>query len=350
MSFNQYASLGFDVLKSNFGILSRPYKYFLVVTKNCNSRCKFCKIWQEQPVNELTLAEYKLLAQNSKFLKWLNISGGEPTLRKDLVEIIKAFADNCPDLSMVNFTTNGILPEKIISDAQAISKFNFNKVVINVSLDGTKDMHEKMRGITGNFESAIHTFRELRKIKNIDSFFAFTMYGPNNSDVFSLMNSIKEQIPSITAADFHLNLPQSSDHYYGNQSIKMPIDQNVLKIIDDFESLVPQKLDSLKIAERTYRTYAKEFYLTKKMPMTCSAMMSSVYISEVGDIYPCTIWNKKLGSLRDIDFDIKKVIETPEYAKIREDIKKDNCPKCWTPCEAFPTIAANLPKVAKLYF
>ena len=349
MKFNQLTSLGTDVIKSNFQLLKRPYKYFLVVTKNCNSRCKFCKIWQEKPVNEMNLDEYARLAENSKFLKWLNISGGEPTLRSDLTEIIKVFSERCPDLSMLNFTTNGISPDKIISDVEFISKLNLNKVVINVSLDGTKEVHEKMRGIEGNFDSAIHTFKELRKIKNIESFLAFTMYGPNNSDVFNLLETIKQQIPNVSAADFHLNLPQNSGHYYGNQSVKMPVDENVLKIIDRFESLVHQKLDSLKIAERTYRTYAKDFYATNNMPMTCSAMMSSVYISEVGDVYPCTIWDKKLGSLREVNFDMKKIIETREYANVREEIKKNNCPKCWTPCEAFPTIAANLPKVAKLY-
>ena len=146
MKYSKVGLLGLDVLQSNLGTLKRPYKYFLVVTKNCNSRCKFCKIWQEQPKNELTIEEYEKLAKHSKFLKWLNISGGEPTLREDLFDIIRVFVKHCPHLSMVNFTTNGIKPEKIISDAKKISDLRLNKVVINVSLDGTKKFTKKCAG------------------------------------------------------------------------------------------------------------------------------------------------------------------------------------------------------------
>lgn len=166
--------LGLDVLKSNFELLQAPYKYFIVVTKSCNSKCRFCKIWTEQPQNELSLAEYETLALNSPFLKWLNISGGEPTNRDDLKDIIQVFAKNCPDLKMINFTTNGIDPDKIMSQVDAIAKLNHKKLVINISLDGPPELHEKLRGVKGNFESAIETFKRIRQHSHIDSYLAFT--------------------------------------------------------------------------------------------------------------------------------------------------------------------------------
>ena len=207
-----------------------------------------------------------------------------------------------------------------------------------------------MRGVKGNFEAAIETFMHLRKIDNIESFFAFTMYGPNNNDIFNLLEKLKEYIPDISFKDIHLNLPQNSGHYYGNSSVNIDSNNNIFNIIDKFEASLSSKADSLKITEHVYRHYAKKFLATKEMPMTCSAMMSSVYISELGDVFPCTIWDKKIGSLRDVDFDISKIISKSDYKKTREDIKKNNCPKCWTPCEAFPTIAANLNKVVATYF
>lgn len=337
--------LAVDVLKSNFELLNYPYKYFIVVTKSCNSKCRFCKIWTEQPQNELSVQEYEKLAQNSPFLKWLNISGGEPTNREDLKDIIQVFASNCPQLKMINFTTNGIDPDKIMNQVDAIAQLTNKKLVINVSLDGSTELHEKLRGVKGNFESALETFKRIRQHKHIDSYLAFTFYGPNNDQLFNTFDEVKKTIPHISTNDFHLNLPQNSEHFYGNQTVKTNFDEKVIETIRKFESIEGFQLNTLKAFEKTYRAHAIDFYRTKKMPMRCSALLSSIYISEHGDIYPCTIWNKKIASLREHDFNIKWIIEQEHYKSTRELVKKEQCPTCWTPCEAFHTIAANLHKI-----
>ncbi|MFN7824100.1 MAG: radical SAM protein [Pseudobdellovibrionaceae bacterium] len=117
-------------------MLEAPYKYFLVVTKRCDSRCKYCSIWREPEHQELTLAEFERIALKSPQLKWLNISGGEPTLRDDLSEIIGVFKKNCKNLLMVNFTTNGIDSKRIVEKVKSISELGIAKLVINVSIDG----------------------------------------------------------------------------------------------------------------------------------------------------------------------------------------------------------------------
>lgn len=337
--------LGLDVLKSNFELLNYPYKYFIVITKSCNSKCRFCKIWTETPANELSLAEYTKLAQNSPFLKWLNISGGEPTNRDDLKDIVAAFVQYCPDLEMVNFTTNGIDTDKIINQVKVLATLPIKKFVINVSLDGPPELHEKIRGVKGNFDTAVETFKQLREFKNINSYLAFTFYGPNNDQLFNTFDAVKLKIPNLSVQDFHLNLPQNSEHFYGNQGVKTNFDEKVIATIKQFESQDGFKINALKIFEKTYRSHAINFYKTKQMPMRCSALLSSIYISEHGDIYPCTIWNKKIASLRENDFNVKAILEKEVYKNTRQQIKKDQCPTCWTPCEAFHTIAANLHKV-----
>lgn len=337
--------LGVDVLKSNFEGLARPYKYFLVVTKSCNSRCKFCKIWTETPQGELTVPEFEKIAKNSPFLKWLNISGGEPTNRPDLPEIVDAFVKHCPDLELVNFTTNGIRSQHIADQVRAISKIVRGKFVVNVSLDGPPDLHEKLRGIENNFDLAVSTFKLLRQIPGVSTYLAFTFYGPNNDQFFTMFDEVKKHIPDITTRDFHLNLPQNSDHFYGNSTVKTNFDSRAIDSIAEFDRRNGFDFNLLKMFEKTYRKKALAFFETKKMPMTCASLLSSVYISEMGDVYPCTIWDKKLGSLRDTGYDMGHIIDTEIYKKTRQDIRADNCPKCWTPCEAFQSIAANLHKL-----
>lgn len=49
---------------------------------------------------------------------------------------------------------------------ERILQFNPKKLLMTVSLDGYKEIHEEMRGISGGFEKTIQTFRELRKMNN----------------------------------------------------------------------------------------------------------------------------------------------------------------------------------------
>ena len=62
-----------------------PKEAVIAVTYNCNARCMMCNIWKEKPGREVETSTYNKLPTT---LKTINISGGEPFLRKDLPEII----------------------------------------------------------------------------------------------------------------------------------------------------------------------------------------------------------------------------------------------------------------------
>ena len=61
------------------------------VTFRCNAKCKFCFNWKELNQNkekELSLEEINKISYSMPKFDWLLLSGGEPTLRTDLVYII----------------------------------------------------------------------------------------------------------------------------------------------------------------------------------------------------------------------------------------------------------------------
>jgi molybdenum cofactor biosynthesis enzyme MoaA len=61
-----------------------------IVTERCNSRCKMCFVWKLRKKSlEMTAQEFKDLYSREEFkeVEDLCISGGEPTLRLDLLEI-----------------------------------------------------------------------------------------------------------------------------------------------------------------------------------------------------------------------------------------------------------------------
>lgn len=333
------------LVKVNFGKRILPFKYFLVVTKSCQSRCINCHIWKEKVENELTIDEYRQLAKNSaNNLFWLNISGGEPTDREDLTLIIDQFVQHCPNLQVLNFTSNGLNLDALKDCLDYLQETNIFLIGINISIDGPPNTHDLIRGIPDGFKKAIEAYKLVKKYPRIKSSIAMTLFPQNFKMIGETIEAIKKEIPEFKKQDLHLNFPHSSAHYYKNEAIQFDhrIDMNYvtpyLKKASFFTS-------PTQLVEIIYQRYLIRFHQTKKTPIPCAALSSNLYISEKGDIYPCTIWDKKIQSLRENYFDIKHILDTPEIKKTLEDIKNHDCPNCWTPCEAFPSIISNLKSV-----
>jgi len=104
------------MLKDNFG---RTFEYLrLSVTDVCNFKCNYCLpdgYDCSSPRNFMSLAEIKTLVASFAKLgtKKVRITGGEPGLRKDLVDIIR-ICKQTPGIQQVGLTTNGFNLEKNI--------------------------------------------------------------------------------------------------------------------------------------------------------------------------------------------------------------------------------------------
>jgi molybdenum cofactor biosynthesis enzyme MoaA len=89
-----------------------PLNLTVSVTYKCNSRCRTCHIYDRR-VPEFTLEEFRRTFQSlGRALYWLTISGGEPFLRKDIVEICRSAYENCRP-KIINIPTNGFLSNSI---------------------------------------------------------------------------------------------------------------------------------------------------------------------------------------------------------------------------------------------
>mgnify|MGYP000527655209 CR=1 FL=1 len=135
-----------------------PFNYTFSITYRCNSRCKTCNIWkiqQKVPFDlELKTNEWIEIIKslgNAPF--WITISGGEPFLRKDLIEIIEAIVRfNNPEI--INIPTNGILRSTTdkIEEILEILKGSRIKLVINYSIDSNEEKNEEIRGVKRKWE------------------------------------------------------------------------------------------------------------------------------------------------------------------------------------------------------
>jgi MoaA/NifB/PqqE/SkfB family radical SAM enzyme len=136
------------------------------VTGRCNARCHHCFYWKNLgPANVgLSLEKIEMVAKSMPHFGTLLLSGGEPTLRSDLPELVKIFRVN-NQIRNVSIPTNGLLPDRIAGIAEQIAKIDPELIVtFNLSIDGFEETHDMIRGVPGNYQAALST---LEKIQNL---------------------------------------------------------------------------------------------------------------------------------------------------------------------------------------
>jgi MoaA/NifB/PqqE/SkfB family radical SAM enzyme len=130
---------------------------FLHVTKACNLHCTYCYFSARKPMpDEMTTAEFATLWPQLVALRPRKVvlTGGEPLVRGDVLELLRGLRDADPDHHMKRcLNTNGhlVVPElatRLVGLADEV----------RVSLDGLRERNDALRG-SGNFDAA---FRALR--------------------------------------------------------------------------------------------------------------------------------------------------------------------------------------------
>ncbi len=68
---------------------------------------------------------------------------------------------------IINVPTNGILVQTIIEKTDAIaSACPKAQIIVNISIDGIEEQHDKIRNVSGNYKKAIATFNGLKALKH----------------------------------------------------------------------------------------------------------------------------------------------------------------------------------------
>ena len=332
-----------NIILSNFTSLAFPYKLTFAITYKCNSRCKICQIWRKKPKSELRFVEIEKFFKINNFFNWIDLTGGEPFLRNDLVKICSIIIASCPSLYLLHIPTNGILTEKIVKKTKKIIKLKPCRFIISIAMDGPSKVHDKLRGIKGNWDQAVETFKELKKIrtKGFEIYFGMTLSGKNYNLIEETYQSLKKEIPDFKRSDLHFNIAHHSS-FYDNLEVNLGLTTKISQKLKEFLRKKEKKLSGIWFLESRYQKLIPKYLKTHASPLPCQALSASVFIDPEGNIYPCTMWNKKIGSLTDFGFDLKEVWQQARVMNLREKIKERQCLGCWTPCEAYQAILGNL--------
>ena len=137
----------------------RPVLVHFEVTMRCNAHCGFCDYWKTDSSAKAT--EVKSFAEAARFFDPMVITftGGEPTLRRDLEDLV-AGVSGAIKLKYITLITHGgmLSPER----ARSLWKAGINQ--FNISLDFLDERHDRARGIPGLADKIMRTVPRMREI------------------------------------------------------------------------------------------------------------------------------------------------------------------------------------------
>jgi MoaA/NifB/PqqE/SkfB family radical SAM enzyme len=345
LSVNSKLGLLKAIAGANVTSPALPYKVTFVGTYICNFRCVMCNIWQKKSKNEMTPEEVSRFFTRWSQFRWVHLTGGELFMRRDIDDLIAAIQASCKSLFLLNFPTTGWFGDKTVALVERTLARGVGRLMVTISLDGPKDVHEQLRGLPGSWDRGVETFRRLRGIKrsNFQTVIGMTLLPQNAAKVDETIAAIRKLIPDFDRSELHLNIGHESSHYFDNVGVTVSTDHAaVIRAIEDHRHKLGSSLHPVRFLESRYQGLVATYYETGKSPLPCTALSSSCFIDAYWDLFACSIWNAKVGNLREADFDLGSLWATETRRRLRQDVADGNCPHCWTPCEAYPTVLGNL--------
>lgn len=336
-------TLGARVLRSNFGPNRRPFKLTLIVTWTCDTRCRMCNIWRRDKAGVMTLDEVRAFFAKNPGFSWINLSGGEIWTRPDAAELALAAVEGSKDLFLLDFPTTGQKTEAIVAGVERLLATRLPKLLVTVSLDGPREVHEDVRGTRGSFDRAMATFAALRKLRSrrFDCFLGMTLSNFNRGRLFETVEAARAEVPGLELSEFHVNLAQESAHYYQNAGMGRTETQ-ALGDLAEFVRRRGHRFHPVAWLERRYQKLTPAFLASGRTPLPCKALGASIFVDARWNVYPCSMYDAPLGNLREHGFDLGPLWEGRRAEELRAEIAALRCPNCWTPCEAYQTILGNL--------
>lgn len=292
----------------------------LAVTYRCNSRCIMCNIWKKKDYQELPLEIYSNLPPTTKYL---NITGGEPFLHPQFIEVFKRVRHACPKAQIV-ISSNGFATELILKYMKEVIKID-PTIGIRISLDGIEEMHDRTRGIKGFYGNAVKTLQGLKEIGISNLGLSFTIMDHNATHLPKVYDLSRELEIEMAMA-----MVQSSDIYFQKEDNKIT---HLNEVKEGLEYVVKRELLTFKpkMWARAFYDYGLWIYATKKQRLLPSgAGIDSVFIDVDGKYYPSNLISLGMGSLKD-----GKLTETWNQNKtniVRNKIKDEKIQESWIIC------------------
>lgn len=301
----------------------------IIVTYRCNSRCTMCNRWK-LPVEEDELSLEAIGKLPRMYIT--NLTGGEPFMRTDLSDIVSALYGKS-DRIVIN--TNGLIGGRIIELCKA-----FPKVGIRISIDGNGAIHDRIRGVSNNFDCAMHTLETLWKMGLKDIGFSTTVQDANATELLQLYKLATSMGIEFATATLH------NSFFFGKTDNVIHDQPEVAAHVEDLINEL-LKSGSPKKWFRAYYNHGLIYYLLcgRRLPLPCEAGNEFFIMEPNGDILPCIGSREKwvMGNLNRQTWD--ELWHSPAAELVREKVHSCDHP-CWMGCSVNAPIRRHPAKPA----
>jgi len=316
---------------TEMGKLATPSFLVLFINSICNLKCDHCFYWQNlNQRNDLSLEEIKALARELEPFDNLNLSGGEPFLRKEFAEICRFFITN-NGVKEIYVPTNGWYTDKTITALESIfEEESLRYFVAELSIDGMPEYHDKFRGAQYSFKKLIETYDKLAEFQKKEPRLRIhsisTATNQNIEQIKELTTYLYERCPAM---DHHNLAVIRGDRK--DPSLLTPGIAEYQGLYEYIRRLwAPREEGRYGSIVEPMLQWAKMRTLEQKRQVVpCKAGVISAVVYANGDVSVCEM-HTPLGNLRNKTF--REMWFSPEAQKLRQQIAAR---ECWCTTEVF---------------
>lgn len=339
-----------------------PEELHIELTHLCNSKCITCDIWDyhkryDKTINdELSFKEIKDFINKSQHLKSVKtvvLSGGEPFLRPDLIDICSLIGEFLPQAT-IGILTNALNTETVLSKTKAIlTTSKICSLWIGSSLDGIGTMYDKIRGTRGGFKRFVKTVerfkQELPEISlsttfvltpfNMDELLACWEFANYYGLDFFAQFGVPKQARSAEVFQW-----REQDFIKIKGYTREIIRRMISKVLDleSFSNSLAKVSDKINLLTKIYYwSHLVDFQQTgNRIFYSCAAAFKFAMFDPYGNIFFCPLLKDRIiGNIRNKGFD--ELWASEEANRIRDFINRGKC-SCWLVCTVFPIVGEAL--------
>jgi len=315
----------------------RPTVLIYNCTFVCDARCEMCNNWKRGDRKAEMSLEQLDRAMDHRFwhaVENLNISGGEPTTRNDLPELVDLFVRRFPRMRKLGINTTGLTPHRAIPMltrvVRTLAQHNI-LTSIRVSIDGIGEVHDQVRQVKRGFEKASQTIEAMTalaaEVPQFQFGLAATIFATNKDDARTILAWAKAR-----NLDIVFNMLRFTDAMLGNRDLEAAISlrgeeeefmrQFFLERVEEESVLSGQAFMYLHYADMIANGY--------KRTMPCPFQSQGLLLNPNGELFYCEN-SKEIGNLAtESAADVYFKAENLAY---RDTFKATICANCLSPCQ-----------------
>jgi MoaA/NifB/PqqE/SkfB family radical SAM enzyme len=324
------------ITSKNYSNLPSPPFLVLFINSICNMKCEHCFYWSSlNKKDDLSKEEIFELSRSLGRIENLNLSGGEPFLRKEFAEICRQFIRK-NGVRQIYVPTNGYFTEQMISQiTNTLEEKELDMFAVELSLDGMPEFHDTFRATKNSFKKAMESYDALVQLQKQDPRLRIhsisTATDRNMDEIKRLTTYLFERCPEMEHHNLAIIRGDRKD-----PSLQGPKLQQYEELYDYIQRLWSSRETGRygSIVEPMLQYTKVQTAMQQKQVVPCTAGRLSAVVYANGDVGACEI-HQPLGNLREKPF--WEIWESVEAVNLRRCIANKEC-YCTTEVFMWPSI------------